>query len=79
MQRHLLLELVQEVGGDSVHLPAAAVRRRAAVVPGFPAAGSVATAAAAVPRGAAVVHAGESATGDGVVRGRHGQRHHHAF
>lgn len=79
VQRHLLLELVQEIRRDSVHLPAAAVRRRASVFSGFPAAGSVAAAAAAVPRGATVVHAGEGATGDGVVCGRHGHGHHHAL
>lgn len=78
VQGHLLLKLVQEVRRDPVHLAAAAVRGRAAVVPGVPAAGAVA-AATAVPRGAAVVHAGESATGDGVVGGRHGHRHHHAL
>lgn len=76
VEGHLLLELVQEVGWDSVHFAAAAVRGGAAVVSGVPAAGCV---AAAFPRGAAIVHAGESATRDGVVGGRHGHRHHHAL
>lgn len=35
--------------------------------------------APAVPRGAPVVHARESATGDRVVGGRHGDGHHHAL
>ncbi|KAJ3582692.1 hypothetical protein NHX12_000346, partial [Muraenolepis orangiensis] len=32
-----------------------------------------------VPGGAAVVHAGEGAAGEGVVGGRHGHGHHHAL
>lgn len=78
VQRHLLLKLVQEVSRDPVHFAAAPapVGPRAAVVSGVPASGGV---AAAVPRGAAVVHAGESAAGDRVVGGGHGHRHHHAL
>jgi len=76
VQGHLLLKLVQEVHWDSVHFATAAVRGGASVVPGVPAARSV---AAAFPRSAAIVHAGESATGHGVVGGRHGHRYHHAL
>lgn len=76
VQWHLFFKLVQEVCWDSVHFATAAVRGRAAVVSRFPATRGV---PATVPRSAAVVHAGESATGDRVVSGRHGHRHHHAL
>lgn len=76
VQRHLLLKLVQEISWDSVHFAAAAVGRRATIVSCFPAARGVAT---ALPRRAAVVHAGEGATRDRMVSGRHGHWYHHAL
>lgn len=76
VQRHLLLELVQEISWDSVHFAAANVGGGATIFSCFPASGSVAT---TVSGRAPVVHAGESATRDRMVSGRHGHRHHHAL
>lgn len=76
VQRHLLLKLVQEISWDSVHFATAAVGGRAFVISCVPASRSVAT---TVPRRATVVHAGEGATRDRMVSGRHGHWYHHAL